>query len=233
MAEAGAVDVPPLAAPPGRLSNAAFWVLWTSLGLVLRIWFRIRIEGRPPQVGAYVLAANHASYLDPLLLGACVPRRLVYLMTAIVWRSQAFGWFYRWSRAIPLSATGGNREALRAARAVLDQGRALCIFPEGGMSRDGRPLLGNPGAVSLVVNGGVPIVPVGIVGAFAALPPGASWPRPARVVVRFGAPIQPAELEALGGDRRQRLQAATRHIMDRIAALAGTTSREQELADRR
>ncbi|MBM4060942.1 MAG: 1-acyl-sn-glycerol-3-phosphate acyltransferase [Planctomycetes bacterium] len=220
---------PPLAVPPGRLSDLLFWCFWAVVGALLRLWFGLRVEGALPGPGACVLAANHASYLDPIVLGAVVRRRIVFLMTATFWRSRWFGWFCRWNRAIPLAASGGNREALRAARSVLQQGRVVGVFPEGGLSRDGLPMLGNPGAVALVLAEGVPIVPVGITGAAAALPPGAAWPRPRRITIRFGAPITAAELDAAGADRRARLEAATRLIMDRVAALTGHVSREAEL----
>ena len=116
------------------------------------------------------------------------------------------------------------------ARAVLQQGRVLGIFPEGGLSRDGLPMLGSPGAVSLVLQENVPIVPVGILGAHAAMPPGAAWPRPRRITIRFGAAMLPAEFDAMGGgDRRVRLREATATIMRRIAALTGQTAREDAL----
>ncbi len=144
------------------------------------------------------------------------------------------GWFYRWNHAIPVSVRGGNRDAVYAARRALQQGRVVGVFPEAGISRDGMPMLGNPGAVSLVQAEGVPIVPVGIVGTHRALPFGRSLPRPRRVTVRFGRPILPAELDALAaGHRRERLQAATRLIMARIAELTGHAPREAELAARR
>jgi 1-acyl-sn-glycerol-3-phosphate acyltransferase len=227
----GAVEpAPPLARRPGRVSDAAFRVFRGACALLLWPWFRLRVEGRPPAAGAYVLAANHTSFLDPIVLGAVVARRVVFLMTEVVWRSPRLGWFYRWNRAVPVRPRGGNRDAMRAARAVLQDGRVVAVFPEGGLSRDGLPLLGSPGAVSLVLEEGVPIVPVGIVGADRALPPGAAWPRPRRIVIRFGAPITPAELDALPGDRRGRLQAATQLIMARIAMLTGNTPRADELA---
>jgi 1-acyl-sn-glycerol-3-phosphate acyltransferase len=223
----------PLAAPPPRWDDALFTAFRVSFGALLRTWFRMRIEGPPPPAGACVLAANHTSFLDPLLLGAAQPRRSVYLMTEVVWRSPSLGWFYRWSRAIPLRPRGGNRDALRAAREVLRQGRQLAIFPEGGLSRDGQLMLGSPGAVSLVLQEGVPIVPVGIVGAHAAFPPGAAFPRLRQVTVRFGAPIAAKELDALGnGDRRERLRLATAAIMRRIAQLTGQVAREDVLAQR-
>jgi 1-acyl-sn-glycerol-3-phosphate acyltransferase len=214
---------------PPRLEDALFATFRVTFGTCLKLWFRLRAEGPPPPAGPFVLAANHASFLDPLVLGAVTRRRVVYLMTEVVWRSRGLGWFYRWNRAIPLSARGGNRDALRAAREVLQQGRALGIFPEGGLSRDGLPMLGNPGAVALVLQEKVPVVPVGIVGAHAAMPAGAAWPRPRRITVRFGAPISPEELAAAATDRRSRLRAATTLIMRRIAALTGQVAREDEL----
>lgn len=217
--------------PPSPWDDRLFAAFRTTFGACLRGCFRLRVEGPLPPRGACVLAANHTSFLDPLVLGAVVPRRIVYLMTEVVWRSRGLGWFYRWNRAIPIRTRGGNREALRAARDVLQQGRVLGIFPEGGLSRDGRPMLGNPGAVSIVMQEQVPIVPVGIVGAYDALPPGAAWPRLRRITIRFGEPIPAAALDALGGgDRRARLQLATATIMRRIAALTGHEAREDVLA---
>ena len=216
-------------APPGRLSNVLFWTLWHTVRFVLRLYCRFRVEGELPRTGAFVIAGNHASFLDPIVLGAAVPRRVVYLMTEVVYRSRTMGWFYRWNRAIPLSTRFPNRESMRAARQALQQGSPVGIFPEGGISRDGKPLLGSPGAVSLVLNEGVPIIPVGLVGTHELLPPGGGFPRPRRVTVRVGAPIAPAELAALPGGRREKLQGATRLIMARIAELTGHEPREAEL----
>jgi len=222
--------VPPLAAPWSRANRIAFRLLRLLVLLYTRVWFRLRAEHAPDLPGAYVLAANHGSFLDPLVLGAASPRRITYLMTEVVWRSPLLGWFYRFNKAIPLAVRTPNRDALRAARAVLQQGRVVGIFPEGGLSRDGGLLLGSPGAVSLVLNEGVPIIPVGIVGARDALPVGRRWPRPRRITVRFGKPILPEELRVLAPqDRKARLAAATRLIMARIAELTGQTAREAEL----
>lgn len=190
--------------------------------------FRLRVEGRPPASGGYVLAANHSSFLDPLILGSSLRRRVIYLMTETVWRSASSGWFYHWTRSIPLSARGGNREALRAARKVLKQDRVVCIFPEGGISRDGKLMLGSPGAVSLVLNEGMAIVPVGIVGADNAMPASGGF-RLRRITIRYGKPISPEEIAALGSDRKTRLREATRLVMQRIAELVGQEAREDVL----
>jgi 1-acyl-sn-glycerol-3-phosphate acyltransferase len=206
---------------PGRLNNLCFWALWGVVRFTFRICFRLRIEGAPPTSGAYVLAANHVSFADPVFLGAAVPRRLVYLMTEVVYRSRAVGWFYRWNRAIPLSLRSVNRDAMRAARNVLQHGGVVGVFPEGGISRDGLTMLCSPGAVSLVLNVGVPIVPVGILGTCDVLPAGRRWPRLRPVTIRFGEPLTPSELAAAGRTRREQLQGATQLIMHRIAGLTG------------
>jgi 1-acyl-sn-glycerol-3-phosphate acyltransferase len=235
IAPPAATTAPPAGAlPPGALNNSFFWPTWAAVRLMLRGWFRLRIEGALPATGACVLAANHASFLDPVLVCAAARRRVVFLMTEVVWRSPALNWFYRWNQTIPLAARGGNRDALRAAHSVLEQGRVLGIFPEGGLSRDGLPMMGNPGAVSIVQYGDVPVVPVGIVGAHEALPPGGAFPRPRRITVRFGEAIPAVELAGHGsGHRRERMLAATRLIMARIAALTGHEPREAELRRRR
>jgi len=215
--------------PPGWFSRAAFWVFWAVFGLFLRVWFRLGVENRPKLKGAFVLAPNHTSFLDPLLVGAVLPRRIVFMMTVLIYRSPWTGWFYRWNRSIPVEAMRGNRDALRAARRALRDGRVLGIFPEGGLSRDGKLLLGNPGAVALVLSEKVPVVPVAIVGAYRAMGHGKLFPRPTKIVVKFGEPIPFAEIEALAADRKVRLELATDLIMRRIGALAGQPSREEQL----
>jgi len=218
-----------MARPPGFWNNASFAVFHVVIGVLLRLYFRMRVENPPQLPGAYVLAPNHSSLLDQVVLGAVCRRRVTFLMTEVIHRSPWTGWFYRCNKAIPVSVHGGNRDALRAARSVLQQGRVVGIFPEGGISRDGGLLLGSPGAVSLVLQERVAVVPVGIIGSSRALPVGAAFPRPHHITIRFGQPVLPEELAAAGAGRKDRLQAATRLIMERIAALTGGMAREAEL----
>ena len=215
---------------PGWFNRAAYGLFWLTVGSGLRLYFRLKVENRPKLQGAYVLAPNHASLLDPILLGAASHRRIAFMMTEVIYRSPSMGWFYRWNHSIPVSVRGSNRDALRDARAVLRSGRVLGIFPEGGLSRDGGLMLGNPGAISLVLGESVPIIPVGILGLYDCLPVDAGFPSPGQVTVRFGEPIAPDQVAALGKSRKARLQAATALIMERIAELTEQETRESQLA---
>ncbi len=216
---------------PGIVNRVLFFLFWLGFGCFLRIYFRLRSENRPTLEGAYMLAPNHTSYLDPILLGAVSFRRVTFMMTALHYRSPLMGWFYRWNKAIPVGVRKGNRNALRMAEEVLREGRVLSVFPEGGISRDGKLLLGNPGAVSLALRQGVAVIPVAIDGAHDAFPFGSRFPKPHRITVRFGDPISPDELRSPGSDRKQTLNLATRAIMREIARLSGRVSREDELEE--
>ncbi len=205
-------------------------MLWVSCNLLFRVYFRYSVRNAPRLRGPYVVVANHTSFLDPLFLSAAQRRRVCYLMSEVFYRSPRAYWFYRFARAIPVSPRGGNRQAMRAARDALARGDVIGIFPEGGLSRDGELYLGQPGAVSLVLSSGVPVVPAGMTGAYDAMPPSGGWPRPARVRVRFGPPLTADELSGpKSPDRKARLGAATRRIMREIGALTEQRSREQVL----
>jgi 1-acyl-sn-glycerol-3-phosphate acyltransferase len=217
-----------------RLNDAAYWTFWATVGTGVRLAFRLRVSGPPLPKGPCVIVANHASFLDPVLLAAGSRRRIVFLMNAIICRTPPLRWFYRWNRVIPVDPRGNNRDAMRRAHAALAQGSVLGVFPEGGLSRDGRLVLGNPGAVALALAGDAPLVPVGILGAGDALPPHRALPRLRRVQIRFGAPLLAHDLLAgdAGGGRKQRVQEATHRVMAAIAALAEQESRESVLARR-
>jgi 1-acyl-sn-glycerol-3-phosphate acyltransferase len=217
--------------PPGFWNRATYVFLRTGVRLVLRSYFRMRVVTPPRLAGGFVLVANHSSFLDPLVLGVASPVRVTFLMNTQSYRNPWLRWFYRLNRAIPVDPLGGNREALRAAHAALEAGEVVGVFPEGGISRDGFLLLGNPGAVALVLAKEVAVVPVGLVGVREALPYGASWPRRSRIEVRFGTPIPASEL-MVGEDRKARLAQATLRIMRDIARLTGDVAREDALARR-
>jgi len=219
--------------PSGILSRAVFYMAKLCVLSLLKVYFRVQAENRPKLNGGCVLVANHASLLDPLILGAVTSgwagtHRVIFMMSSAMARSRLLGWFYRWNRIIPVVPQGGNKEALRAARQVLAAGEVLGVFPEGGLSRDGQLVLGSPGAVSLGLARNAPVLPVGIIGADHSLPHGRCFPKPRKIIVRYGQPI-PVEQLMGDGDRKERLARATTRIMQEIAKLTGQTAREEQL----
>ncbi|MEJ5946221.1 lysophospholipid acyltransferase family protein [Pseudokineococcus basanitobsidens] len=150
----------------------------------------------------YVVVANHSSHLDaPLVLGALPLRVSQKLAVAAAadyffdarWRATLTGLVFN---AFPVDRDGtrGNRGL---AAQLLDEGTPLLLFPEGTRSKDGTMAPFKVGAAALAVTRGVPVVPVGLVGAHDAMPRGRSWPLPGRppVKVVVGEPLHPHEGE--------------------------------------
>lgn len=208
--------------PLSAARDAAVWALRKIIRWVITSYFRIfyalKIEGRPPWRGAgpVVFAPNHVSFTDPLFMQAAWPPHLVFLMTESIWKLKAINWFFRLWGAIPVpdgeavKATS-IKEALKAIRS----GRPVVIFPEGQIARDGRLQPGNPGVAALMARAKVPVIPVAILGSYDVLPYRANFPRIARVVVRFGEPIPPPE----GDLDREGLRRFADRVMDAIAEL--------------
>jgi len=211
--------------PLRRLLYALFWLLGN---LLFRIWFRMRVVGRPRPFprGPLVLAANHVSFLDPVALALAVPRRVTYLVTSSVYFQPLFRpWMWIFG-CIPVQDGSVNVEAMRRAVAVLRRGDVVGIFPEGGISDDGRLREGEIGVASLLRQGGAPVLAAGIVGTFQALPRDASFPRPARVEIRFSRKIE-FEARAAGAPPHEARRELRDRVMDAIArALPESMRRE-------
>jgi 1-acyl-sn-glycerol-3-phosphate acyltransferase len=189
-----------------------------------------RLEGRGiehvPATGAVLLAANHSSVLDPPLVGAVAPRQLSFMAKADLFRIPLFGALIRRLHATPLRREGSDPGALRTALRMLEEGRALLIFPEGTRGEEGTLRPAKAGVGMLAVMAGVPVVPVFVRGSGAVWPRGRRLPRPGKVIVTFG-PALTFERRA-GADRKQQYEAASRTMMDAIgrlrAASTGQTS---------
>jgi 1-acyl-sn-glycerol-3-phosphate acyltransferase len=188
---------------------------------------RVAVEGaidEIPREGPVILASNHASNLDAVVIGAwLIPR----LGRRIHWlgKKELFDWpFVGWAAANggvhPVDRGAADVEAFRLARRILDEGQILFVFPEGTRSPDGVLQPAQDGVAMLAMRTGAPVVPVGISGSSRVWPKGQTLPHPGgRVIVRVGPPFDPTASLPDGTDRREAKALVTRIILDRIADL--------------
>jgi len=162
----------------------ARWVVRRVLKLYLG--WQVLDAHRVPAEGPVILAANHQSFLDPPLVAAPLERRVSFLARRSLFRSWWLGPFMRVLRVIPLDREGGTGAGLKAVLAWLEAGGAVVLFPEGTRSPDGRLQPARAGVGLVVIRSGAPVVPVRIFGAFEAWGRHMRWPRPRRVVVKYG-----------------------------------------------
>lgn len=198
-----------------------------------RLIYRPRIEGRKniPRKGPVIVASNHLSFIDSLIIPMFSPRPVYFLAKSSYFDGPGFrGWISR-QFFIAIGATPVERGAGQAAldaldqqRRILESGRAIALYPEGTRSLDGRLYKGRTGVAFLALETGAQVVPVGIIGTNEAMPVGAKWPsRSPRVTLRYGKPL---DLSHHGANTGKARRLATDEIMAAIHELSG-----QELAN--
>lgn len=182
-------------------------ILKTVIGPMLHNEVHLRLNGldRLEHVdGPLIFYSNHTSHLDATIIMTSLPDRW-QSKTAVgaardyffdVWWRQAFTALVY--GGFPIDRAGGGRNAVTKARALLDEGWSLVVFPEGARSPDGHTQRFRHGAARLCIEAGVGALPIGIRGAYQAWPKGTNWPRPGRppVSVRYGSPLYPQDGES-------------------------------------
>lgn len=206
--------------PPGPLVRALAVPVYALGRLAMHLAYRIRTRGceHLAHPGPLILAPNHASYLDPLALAAALPwRRLrnTYWAgwTGIMFTGHASRAASRFAQVFPVDPDRDLAAAIETALALLEAGHDVVWFPEGHRSPSGKLEAFQSGIAVLAERSGVPLVPVGLGGTFAAWPPGRRWPRPGRLAIGFGAPL---DWEALG--RRGAGENDTERVLDALRA---------------
>lgn len=173
-----------------RLQRAWYQFLRFLSWLCVRpfLCFRAYRAERIPAAGPVVLLANHASHLDPVLVGVASRRPLSFLARKTLFRGP-FGLLIRSLCAIPVDREGASIAGLRGVIHRVKEGDATLVFPEGTRTHDGELGTFRPGFGILARRSRATIVPVGIDGAYRAWPRQRRLPRPARVTVHVGRPI--------------------------------------------
>ena len=188
-----------------------------TVGLA-KVAFRLEAHGQEhvPMSGPTLVVANHSSVLDPPLVGAASPRTLHFMAKAELFDLPLFGRFIHALNARPVRREGHDASALRAALKLLDEGKALLVFPEGTRGEEDVLREGKPGAGMLAMLSGATVVPTFIRGSGRAWPRGSKGPRPAKVRIDFGKPLV---FERPAGRNKEQYTIASREMMAAIAAL--------------
>lgn len=160
--------------------------------VVSSVFFPVAVFGRDhiPRKGGFILASNHLSNLDPMILGLASGRRLNYVAKEALFRNKFFGFVLRQVGAFPIKRDSLDIRAIKEALRRLKKNGGTVIFPEGTRkSRNDKTEI-QPGIGFLAVKSGVPVVPALIKGSERVLPPGVRFPRRGRITVRFGKATQ-------------------------------------------
>ncbi|HLN76032.1 MAG TPA: lysophospholipid acyltransferase family protein [Nocardioidaceae bacterium] len=205
------------------------------LATVFRVVWRPTVTGveNIPRKGPVLLASNHLSFMDSMVIPLVVPRRVAFLaksdyFTGTGVKGTLSRWWFNGFGMIPVDRddTRAAQASLDLALSVLSSGGAFGIYPEGTRSRDGLLYRGRTGVAWLAMTSGAPVVPVALVGTERLQPVGSRLPRLTKVSVQFGEPIDfKGRFDEVPAGRARR--EATDEIMAAIHAMSG-----QELAGR-
>lgn len=182
---------------PARANRRNF--LWILCQWILQVffvfWLRYQSRGKEnlPAEGGGLLVSNHQSFLDPLMIGLPLNRPVSFMARDSLFRVPILGPFLRQEFVIPISRKAASSQSFRAAIQNIENGNFVGIFPEGTRSTDGEVGRFKPGFLALLKRTECDIYPIGVAGAFRALPRGAWFLHPQPVRVVFGEPI-PASL---------------------------------------
>jgi 1-acyl-sn-glycerol-3-phosphate acyltransferase len=197
------------------------WLLWRVLRLYTAFWCRVERQGpcSVPRRGPVILAANHTSGIDPLLiLGTCTHRLTAFLVEREYYHGLT-GALVRLAGCVPVDRARPTASSVRAALRVLDAGGCLGVFPQGGFVAPGEPEPdARPGVGYLALRSGAVIVPCHISGTrYTDRPLGALWRRH-RARIRFGRPID-VSAWAAQPNRKAAARALSEHVLREVQAL--------------
>ena len=182
---------------PRPITDRVIYLLTRLIRLVWRIRSRIDVEGveNIPRQGAYLLCSNHQSFIDPVILLAVLPLRIILQLFA-VGTSEIFGSGFMLRvaglmRVVVVDPDANLIPAMRAGAFGLRHGLGLVLYPEGERSIDGAPKIFKKGAAILSIHLQVPIIPVAVEGIYDAWPRGKSFQKFAPIKIKIGQPMMP------------------------------------------
>lgn len=206
-----------------------YWIMRAIAAPLLRAFFRPWVRGAQhvPADGPVILASNHLAVIDSFVLPIMIPRKVRFIGKAEYFTGRGVlgrlkAGFFRGVGTIPVDRGGGkaSEAALRTGLSVLEDGGIFGIYPEGTRSPDGRLYRGKTGVARLALASGAPVVPVAMIGTDRAQPLGRVMPRPLRVGIVLGEPMDFSRYQGMEHDRFI-LRAVTDEIMYALMSLSG------------
>jgi 1-acyl-sn-glycerol-3-phosphate acyltransferase len=204
--------------------NPVYLLGWLCYRALFRFYFGWRVFNaeRVPLEGPVILASNHASFIDPPLVGSGLKRQINYLARENLFRFPIMGWVLRQWQVVPVDREGGGAKGLKAILDRLLAGGVIIMFPEGTRSRDGRLQPPRSGIGLAVIKSSAPVVPVRVFGTFEAYSRHMRLPRPRRVAVKYGRPMMFESLRAEAKVcSKQRLKEIYQQVADELMAAIG------------
>lgn len=192
---------------------------------IARALYRPKVVGKKnvPKNGAVILASNHLSFIDSIVIPVLAPRRVQFLAKSHYFEGTGFSGRVKRAFFTSIGAVGVKRgagqaaqEALEQSKRILEDGSAFAVYPEGTRSRDGRLYRGRTGIAWLALTTGAPVVPVGLIGTDQLQPVGTKMPRIRKITVSFGEALDLSMYGSAssGRARRQATDAVMRAIHD-------------------
>jgi 1-acyl-sn-glycerol-3-phosphate acyltransferase len=196
--------------------NLSYRIGWNLFRAMYATYFRWRVFNpeRVPLTGGVILASNHASFLDPPLVGAGLRRDINYLARESLFRYPGIGALLCSWNSVPVDRDGGGASGLREILNRLLAGGAIILFPEGTRTPDGRLQAARSGIGLTVIKSDVPVIPVRTFGTFEAFGRDHKFPRPIGVAVKYGRPMK---FEALRVEAKTCDKARLKKIYQEVA----------------
>jgi 1-acyl-sn-glycerol-3-phosphate acyltransferase len=190
-------------------------VYWGSRGLawwLSRTVWTASVSGTEhvPSSGGYILASNHLSMIDPLVVGAFIPRRVRFMAKSELWRTPVLRTWLDLVGAFPVRRGESDMNAIKTAIRLLEAGEVVGIFPQGTRQRADTPIEAERGVALIALRSGAPVLPAAIWGSDQAVPVG-GLPWFGHVGVRYGPPVE------LGRARGEALKGAVDEAANRVA----------------
>jgi len=225
-ARAPAVDVH----PPRWWEKASYTALSGLFHGLAKLYFRLEIRGKehlPPR-GPYVVAPVHRSNLDFILVSCIHSTRMRYMGKASIWKYPTLGRFFSMLGAFPVHRGTADRESLRTCMRIIENGESLVMFPEGTRKEGPKVAELFDGPAFVAARTGVPIVPIGIGGSSQAMPVGAKFIKPRKVVMVIGEPVTPPTGDGSGRVKRRVVREMTEQLSVRLQDLYDEARRRAE-----